>query len=58
MPVIINQFEIVNEPPEAAAHVAAQPAPPAEAESGRLRPADIERIVAHQQARRLRVYAD
>ncbi|MCS6844221.1 MAG: hypothetical protein NZ528_07860 [Caldilineales bacterium] len=58
MPVIINDFEIVHEPPAAAPSGAAPSAPAAEADGARLRPADIERIVAHQQARRLRVYAD
>lgn len=58
MPVIINNFEVVSEPAPSTQSGAVQPAPPAEAESSRLRPADIERLMAHQQARRLRVYAD
>lgn len=57
MPVIINELEIVSEPPSAQAAPAAQTSA-ADGATGQLRPMDLERIVVHMQARRLRVRAD
>jgi hypothetical protein len=57
MPVIINDFEVLVEPP-------APPPPRQGADAGsegsgqRLRPQDIERIVRHFERRRERVRAD
>jgi hypothetical protein len=57
MPVIINDFEIVLDPPP-------QTQPPAQGESPQqpsaavLRPEDVERIVRHFERRRGRVHAD
>jgi len=57
MPIIINEFEIITEPPVAAA--APQP-PNQEAQSAppTLRPEDIERIMHRYYQRRERVRAD
>lgn len=57
MPVIINEMEVVSEPPSAPTAPAAQ-APAADSAAIELRPLDLERIVVHLQARRLRVHAD
>jgi hypothetical protein len=57
MPVIINDFEVVAEPPAAPA------GPSSPGSSGTQGPArlgaqDLERLLEHLQARRLRVLAD
>jgi hypothetical protein len=57
MPIIINEFEIITEPPSTVAapqpsNQAAQAAPPT------LRPEDIERIMRRHYQRRERVRAD
>ncbi len=57
MPVIINEMEIVSEPPSAPTVPAAQTSA-GDGATGQLRPMDLERIVVHMQARRLRVHAD
>lgn len=57
MPVIINEMEIVSEPPSAPTVPAAQTSA-VDGATGQLRPMDLERIVVHMQARRLRVHAD
>jgi len=54
MPVIINETEIVVEPPPPAAPSMPTPAPP----SARLTPEEVLRVVQRQQERMTRVYAD
>lgn len=57
MPVIINEFEVVAEP-SAAPSGSSSPASSGTQGSARLGSQDLERIIEHLQARRLRVYAD
>jgi hypothetical protein len=57
MPIVINEFEIITEPPATGAapqalNQASPPAPPT------LRPEDIERIMHRHYQRRERVRAD
>ncbi len=53
MPVIINDFEVIVEPPpQGNSPASPPPAPP------RLTPQDIERLMQHFQKRRARVQAD
>jgi hypothetical protein len=55
MAVIINDFEVVVDPPPPAPGAdAVQPPPPAPP----LRPDEIERIVRHFERRRARLHAD
>lgn len=57
MPVVINEFEVVVEPPR---HTGSQ-ARESQAASGQrqpLRPDEIDRIVRYFQQRRARVHAD
>lgn len=54
MPVIINETEIVVEPPPAPAPAMPAPAPP----SARLTPEEVLRVVQRQQERFARVWAD
>lgn len=57
MPVIINDFEIVDEPP-AQARGTGTAAPVSPSAPPALRPEDIERIVRHFIERRARIAAD
>jgi len=54
MPVIINETEIVVEPPPASAPTMPLAAPP----STRLTPVEVLRVVQRQQERIARVWAD
>ncbi|HNU03282.1 MAG TPA: hypothetical protein PKL67_03945 [Anaerolineae bacterium] len=54
MPVIINETEIVVEPPPAPAPSAPQPSPT----GARLTPEEVIRVVQRQQERLARVWAD
>jgi len=54
MPVIINETEIVVEPPPAPAPSMPTAAPP----SARLTPEEVMRVVQRQQERAARVWAD
>jgi hypothetical protein len=56
MAVIINDFEVLVEPPAAPQQAGAGAAAPAPAP--RLRPEEIERIVRHFERRRARLRAD
>jgi hypothetical protein len=58
MPVIINEFELVNEEPSPPTRSGDQAAGEQAPRSPVLRPADVERIVRHFEARRERVRAD
>lgn len=60
MPVIINDFEVMVEPPrqDGGAAPAAPDTAQSASETQTLRPADIDRIVRHFEERRKRVWAD
>jgi hypothetical protein len=58
MPVIINEFEIVNDEPPAARRGSDNASSEQAPRGPTLRPADIERIIRHFQERRARVRAD
>jgi hypothetical protein len=60
MPVIINEFEIVAQPPEPPKKQSAGPLPAEEQGAGPqpLRPIDIVRIQEHHQRRMARLEAD
>jgi len=53
MPVVINEFEVVVQPPQSQSQSAPQPqqAPPAP-------PKDMERLIEHFKQRRARLHAD
>ena len=53
MPVIINDFEVVEEREDQPTPASQQPAPPPQ-----LSPAEIERIVRRMEKRRARLHAD
>lgn len=55
MPVVINEFEVVNETPQPAQQPAPQPSPSESAELSRI---DLERALANVMARLGRVRAD
>ncbi len=57
MPIIINEFEIVAEPPALQAAPDASREPPAGTPPA-LHPEDIVRIERHNRARMLRLWAD
>ena len=57
MAVIINEFEIITEPPADAQEQVARPAAAPQA-SPLLQPQEIERIMRHQRKRMARVWAD
>jgi hypothetical protein len=56
MPIIINEFEIIPEPPPPASN-GPQPEQPAES-APRPRPEEIMRVVNRQRERRRRLWAD
>jgi hypothetical protein len=53
MAVVINEFEIVAEPPAPAQPAAAEPAPARPALAGQ----EVERLLRHEEERALRVWA-
>jgi len=58
MPVVINDFEVVVEPPTRGSREAETQQAEQDVRRPRLRPEDIDRIVRHFQQRRARVRAD
>jgi hypothetical protein len=59
MPVIINDFEVISEPPsQNKENETGQPARENAENNSRLRPADIERVVRRFLERRARLRAD
>jgi hypothetical protein len=58
MPVVINDFEVVVEPPSRGPRESESEQAEQDARRPRLRPEDIHRIVRHFQQRRARVRAD
>jgi hypothetical protein len=58
MPVVINDFEVVVEPPSRGPREHETEQAERDAQRPRLRPEDIDRIVRHFQQRRARVRAD
>jgi hypothetical protein len=57
MPVVINEFEIIAEPPPGSEETEG-PQPEETAPPGVLRPEDLVRIYQHHQRRVARVWAD
>lgn len=53
MPVVINEFEVVAEPPQPSATQAQEPASGAAAPT----PHELERIIEHQRERLMRIWA-
>ena len=59
MPVVINEFEIVTEPPPASEEAGGPgPQPEETAPSEVLRPEDVVRIYQHHRQRMARIWAD
>lgn len=58
MTVIINDFEIMVEPPSVSTQPAEEKQTQPQPAAMTMRPEDIERIVCHFEARRARVAAD